>query len=100
MDSMIIWTGMFNNTVHYRVLGSQDINGTSLYSVPRSPIRPLLLSHNEGTTLKNGTSPSIGTGEVKLLRDSAVRGYTAGVNIDNINSSPTLIDRTEHHILA
>jgi hypothetical protein len=69
--------------VHYRCLGR---DGYSLRSIERSSIsypRVSLLTHNEATTSNDGTTPTIGTGDSKILRDHACNGVTVGCDNDN-----------------
>jgi hypothetical protein len=71
-----------------------------MYSIPGLVEAPHLIAHNEGTSLHSGTSPSIGTGSTKDMRDHAIRGYTLGVNLGDPLKEPCLIERSKHHILA
>jgi len=82
-----------------RVLGSSRAED-ELFTIPGSTNASVELSHNEGTSETDWTSPSIGTGDTKTMRDHAARGYTAGVWHDDLEKEPMLITADKHHILA
>lgn len=48
----------------------------------------------------NGTSPSVGSGKVKAMRDSAMVGYCVGATPGHPNKPPTLIGRRLDHVIA
>jgi hypothetical protein len=52
---MIIWTGIFENKVSYRPLGSNSLN-----AIPKLDHIDDELSHNEDTTTEDGTTPCMG----------------------------------------
>jgi hypothetical protein len=92
---MIIWTGLFEDEPCYRLLGSN-----SLYTMPELDHIENEIPHNEGTTAEGGTSPSIGTGDIKVMRDYACVGYTTGVSLDNLDQNPINIVFPEHCIMS
>jgi DNA polymerase elongation subunit (family B) len=58
------------------------------------------IPHNEGTTTEGGTTPSIGTGDIKVMRDYACVRYTVGVSLDNLDQNPINIVFSEHCIMS
>lgn len=99
---MIIWCGFVNDTPAYRDLGNNTTSSSNnaIYEIPLHVPATNTLSHNEGTILSGGTSPSIGTGHIKIMRDCAISGYHVGNTPSNPSLSPILIDRNVHHIMA
>ena len=95
-----MWTGKYESAPCYRTLGLNLQCDNLLYNIPTDQDVDYVISHNEGTSDVDATSPSIGSGDSKLMRDCAIRGYTVGVNLKNPSVEPSLINRTSHHILA
>ena len=91
---------MYKGAPACRVLGANNDTSSSIHpiSVDTSGLQDI--SHNEGTTMKSWTTPSIGTGDSKVMRDCAAKGYTVGVHPSHPSKDPTLIDREHCHVLA
>jgi DNA polymerase elongation subunit (family B) len=51
-----------------------------------------LLPHCEGTTMKDGTTPIIGSGEIFESRKLALNGYATGTTVGNASLTPPVID--------
>jgi DNA polymerase elongation subunit (family B) len=100
LDSMIVWTGVVDDTVYYRLLGSCSNDNLHMLPVPEVTDYKHVVSHNEGTNYKDFSTPCIGSGTTKTARDAAIRGYTLGVNLTDHRLPPPLIERSKHHILA
>jgi hypothetical protein len=91
---------MYDNLPACRVLRNDKVVSTDLYYVNSSVPDVLELSHNKGTTNTGWTSPSIGSGDVKIMRDCAAKGFTVGIWTDVPSKEPLLIQESEHHIMA
>jgi hypothetical protein len=92
---MIIWCGICDGTSAYRTLG-----GKQLYRMPTLDANLRDIAHSEGTTLDGGTSPCIGTGDSKVLRDYACRGITVGKTIGDPLKEPRLLRQVDSHVMA
>ena len=98
-ESFVVWSGISNDVPACRVLGHRK-EGYQIFAIPSSPDPLIQLSHNEGTSTSGWTSPSIGTGDTKIMRDHEARGYAVGIWPDDLSTEPLLITREQHHILA
>lgn len=97
---MIIWCGIIDNKVAYRNLGTSNQPETSLV-FPNAIRNPdVSIAHSEGTTVYNGTTPTIGSGPVKELRDFACKGIAVGVTPNKPEIEPTSLKRSEHCVMT
>jgi hypothetical protein len=71
-----------------------------MYSIPSLSQASHVIAHNKGTSLRGGTSLSIGLGSMKRMRDCAIGGYTVGIDIRSPSKELFLVERSKHHILA
>ncbi len=91
---------MCNGVPSCRILGSDSSTNSSIYLINSTIEQSQDISHNEGTSMESWTSPSIGTGDSKIMRDCAAKGYTVGVHPDDLSRDPDLIDKDCCHVLA
>jgi hypothetical protein len=91
---------MYSNIPAYRCLGTDSDAESGICSIDADISADVELSHNEGTSQEDWTTPCIGTGDAKNMRDCAIAGYTVGISIEDTNADPFLVDRSIHHILA
>ena len=91
---------MYNGNVLYRRLGIDGTKSSLLCYMPCTVTSSALLRHVEGTTHRNGTTPTIGHGNVKLCRDYAMHGCTVGCYPDDPERVPDLIEYNTYHVPA
>ena len=59
-----------------------------------------MLCHNEGTTIHDGTSPTIGWGESKMCRDYGIMGVGVGFTLGDFTIEPTTLGPHNCCVLA
>ena len=64
---MIVWTGKYKDVPCYRSLGIGSQCDNLLYNIPTDQDVDHVISHNEGTSNVDATSPSIGSGNSKIM---------------------------------
>ena len=69
-------------------------------AVPRVGGSLMCIPHAEATTMRNRTNNSIGDRRIKILRDAAVRGYTAGMNMIYPHAVPPSVTMDKVHCMA
>ena len=84
----------------YSLLGYSRLDCLGVYPILLKDNPTSGLYHNEVTNLKNGSSPLIGSGTTKTLRDSVLWGYTLVIFPGIVLVYNVLIKESAHHIRA
>lgn len=94
---MIIWSGIYNNAMYYRALGSSTyLNKVDIAADDLS--FHIRVRHNESTTRDQGTELIIGQGLAYASHKYCIHGYSLGCTPHDNQRTPLLYDYNTYHV--
>jgi len=97
---MILWIGTYKDQIAIRSLGLNGLPSKCIRLLKPHGTVSKVLKHNEGTTGRDGTSPSIGAGESKSCRDYGIVGFSVGTTIGNPDKEPVELNNKNCCVMA
>ena len=97
---MILWIGSYGDHIAIRSLGPNGLPSRCLRLLKPHGTVSKVLKHNEGTTGRDGTSPSIGAGESKRCRDYGIAGFSVGTTVGNPDKEPVELNSKNCCVMA
>ena len=97
---MILWIGDYKGDIAIRCLGIDGTPSRCMRLLKPFNAVSKVLRHNEGTTRRAGTSPTMGTGESKRCRDYGILGFSVGSTIGDPDKEPTELSNANCCVMA